>query len=651
MRLSFRAKLFLLVALAISVAALPLIFFSRDHLIESSMKREHDSFVNTVMLIEDNISAYYMNMLSSEIEAVIVAKEDLSWCANMLREMEELEKDSERREKLLHWQKFFLDTGYHLAMFDTHGLPIVTTPLITAATAFNVSDFKGQSLRSMITPRRGQTGASFTVVQVKEARMGETSLLTCFLPVPRQGMLVLALQLDELMKNRIAAENSLAWSVQERLDSLELSPGTSVAIIAGNGKVQASRGENISLDDLSKDVREQVRSGLQAGGEAIGPKGNAFLYRISYFKPLDWFIAAIIPTDIIKEPAESLSRYLFSVALCLIILSLLIMLALTARIIEPLGALTRKARDLAAEDFNADEETCLEKKIQEGMPVHRTDEVGQLASSFAALGKALDKNIRTLKETVAVRQRMEGELSAARDIQLGILPPPDSAPCTEHYEAHAFLEPAKEVGGDLYDFFIAPDGRQVVVIGDVSDKGVSAALFMSMTVTLVRYAMAEGIGCAETMRRINERLAENNPSCMFVTLFIGIFDPETGELDYASGAHCPPFVVSPDKEVAVRALTDTSGPLVGALEGMEFEPCYAFIQPGEYCLLYTDGVSEAMDEEKRLFTEQRIAEVLDGMREAAPEAVLDGIMEALKAHRGTAPQSDDITMLCFKRKR
>ena len=325
------------------------------------------------------------------------------------------------------------------------------------------------------------------------------------------------------------------------------------------------------------------------------------------------------------------------------------MFLLTARLIAPLGVLTEKARALAAENFRDDEDTHLEEKIREDMPVHRTDEVGQLASSFAALGKALDGNIRRLKETVAVRQRMQGELNAARDIQMGILPPHDSAPKTGRYSAAAFLLPAKEVGGDLYDFFTAPDGRQVVVIGDVSDKGVSAALFMSMTVTLVRYAMAEGLSCAEAMRRINDRLAENNPSCMFVTLFIGLFDPESGVLDYASGAHCPPFVVSPDAAVPVRALTDVSGPLVGAMEGMDFQPCRAVIAPGEYCFIYTDGVSEAMDEEKRLFTEERIAAALDGLRHAGPEQVLDGIMERVREHRGTAEQSDDITMLCFKR--
>lgn len=650
MRLSFKSKLFLLVSVAISLAALPIIFFSRDFLIENSMKRERDSFVNTVMLVEENIGAHYLNMLASELEAVIVAKDDLAWCASMISQVEDLADGSERISHLWHWQKFFENSGYNLAMYDMNGLPIVEDMLIKMATSPEVTDFKGQSMRSRIAHASGKSKASFAVVYIGKGTRYEFPALLCFMPVPRQGVLVLGIEISNILSNRISAEKSLVGNVQERINGLELSTGTSVAILAGNGAVQASRGYPITLDDLPASVREKARKGQALEGEAVGPKGNGFLYHITYFKPLDWYIAAIIPTDIIKEPAEVLSRYLICVAALVILLSLLVMFTLTARLIKPLGVLTDKARELAEEDFSADDDTHIEEKIREGMPIERTDEVGQLASSFAYLGKALDENIRHLKDTVAVRQRMEGELNAARDIQMGILPPPDSAPSTDHYAASAFLLPAKEVGGDLYDFFTAPDGRQVIVIGDVSDKGVPAALFMSMTVTLVRYAMAEGSSCAEAMRRINDRLAENNPSCMFVTLFIGLFDPETGELEYASGAHCPPFVVSPDASVPVRALTDTSGPLVGAMGDMDFEPCHATIAPGEYCLVYTDGVSEAMNEEKQLFTEERIAEVLDGMREAEPEQVVARIMDEIVLHRGNAAQSDDITMLCFKRK-
>lgn len=649
MSLSFRAKLFLLVGIAIGLAALPIIFFSSSYLQDAGKKREHDSFVNTVRLVEDSISQRYMQMLAAEVDSVRIAKEDLEGTGALIRNLCMMNDAVTADSTLEYWKQALHTWNYHVALFDMSGMPILSDQLVTQATASGGKDFKGQSLQSKFIARAGQAACSFAVAEVKGNTGNDIPVLLCFMPIPGKGMLVLAVEIEHIVLSRIQTERGLVESLRERIAELQMHKDASVAVIAGDGTVIASKGKPVELADIPEKALSRARNQEHLEGEGVGPKGTEFLFQLEYFKALDWYIIALISKDAIYAPARELTLYLAAFAFVIILLSILVMFTITARLISPLQLLTQKAQELAADDFSIEGETHIEEKIREDMPAHRSDEMGQLALAFAAMGKALDSNIRNLKETLAVRQRMAGELNAARDIQMGILPQPDSAPRTEHYSAHAFLEPAKEVGGDLYDFFTAPDGRQVIVIGDVSDKGVSAALFMSMTVTLVRYAMAEGLGCAEAMRRVNDRLAENNPSCMFVTLFIGLFDPESGELEYASGAHCPPFVVSPDSSVEVRALTATSGPLVGAMEDMDYEPCHAVIAPGEYCLVYTDGVSEAMNEGKELFTEERIAEVLDGMRNASPEEVLVGIMEALKAHRGTAAQSDDITMLCFKR--
>ncbi|MBQ4325803.1 MAG: hypothetical protein IJC28_02670, partial [Mailhella sp.] len=273
MKFSFKAKLFLLVSAAISLVALPIIFFSRDFLIENSMEHERDAFANTVMLVEDNIGAHYLNMLSSEVDAVIIAKDDLFWCASMLRDMEDLRSSDGREKTLAQWQNFFLASGYHLAMFDRNALPIVADPLIKAATAPGIVDFKGQATRSMVLARKGQSGPSYAVAHVKDGDKGEVPLLLCFLPVPEQGMLVLAMQVADVLDNRLQAEKSLGGSVQERIDGLELSAGTSVAIISGKGEVQASRGVKIGLGDLPEAAREKARKGITLEGESVGPLG------------------------------------------------------------------------------------------------------------------------------------------------------------------------------------------------------------------------------------------------------------------------------------------------------------------------------------------------------------------------------------------
>ena len=638
---SLRSKMFLIVGCAVAFSAAPIIWFSHRTLLERSMEREEESFVNTVMLVEDSISVRYLNLLTSRVEAVLASKDRMRRTSALIRE--QLEQGG--RDELGSWQKVLRDSGMHMAYFVS-GRPVLGDPLITAVTAVGVDDFKGRSLNDMLSDMSGDRDARFAVTGFLSPGEGpEQPFLLCFSQVGREGMLVLADPLIDAEEGRRQMEKQLLSSVQERLEALELSRGASVAVLDGEGRLLAGKGdlsgvESVPVSWLARAADEPIQ-GVEEGTWNV-------MYRVARFKAMDWYVLAFVPMTAITEPASRLSTQQLGLAVGFLAASLLVMLMVTLRITKPLRLLTRRARELASEDFGV-EHAGLAETITEGLPIGRRDEVGELSGAFVHMAKALDENVRRLMETLSVRQRMQGELNAARDIQMGILPPPDGAPRCRSYAASAFLEPAKEMGGDLYDFFTTPDGRQAVVIGDVSDKGVSAALFMSMTVTLIRYALAEGLSAPEAMFRINEMLSRNNPSCMFVTLFIGLFDPETGNLDYASGAHCPPFVVSSDPSVPVRALTETSGPLVGALPGMEYKACHAHLEKGEYCLLYTDGVSEAMDENNQLFGEERIAACLETMHGASPETVIHEVMEAVRNHRGTAAQSDDITMLCFKR--
>lgn len=648
MRLSLRSKLFLLVGGAISLAALPIILLSRSSLLESGMQRERESFVNTVMLVEDSLSVRYLHLLTSEVESVLESKRVLRQYSAMMRDMLLSSGEGEAGESLVQWQKALFSTGLHLAFYDMKGGVLLSDGLADQVMEDGRQDFKGQSIHSMLEHRTSMSEGQFAMVRLPGVEGQDVPVLVCFTPVKNMGTLVVAVPVADAEQSRAELEKRMALGIQERLDSLTLSRGASISVVSSEGRVLAGKGSAMDFSLLSSDELNRVRKGEALEGSTSG-QGNPVLYRLVYFKAMDWYVAASIPLESITGPAEALTRHLIAVAAVLLTLSLLVMLVLTMRILAPLRLLTVRAGEIAREDFSSERGVGFAADIVDDLPVDRSDEVGQLAGAFAHMVKALDENIRRLVDTLAVRQRMQGELNAARDIQMGILPPPYGAPKSPGYSAAAFLEPAKEVGGDLYDFFTAPDGRQAVVIGDVSDKGVSAALFMSMTVTLVRYALAEGLSCSEAMLRINERLAENNPTCMFVTLFIGLFDPATGKLDYASGAHCPPFIVSPDGEVPVRMLTDTSGPLVGAMQGLDYEECHAELAPGEYCLLYTDGVSEAMNEKLELFGEERIAATLEGLRGASPDEVLHGVMQAVKEHRGTAAQSDDITMLCFRR--
>ena len=215
-------------------------------------------------------------------------------------------------------------------------------------------------------------------------------------------------------------------------------------------------------------------------------------------------------------------------------------------------------------------------------------------------------------------------------------------------EAAAVMNAAKEVGGDFYDVFELPDDRQVLILGDVSGKGVSAALFMCVTLTLIRNAIGDGLMPAQAVKKVNDQLAANNPHMMFVTLWVGILDRRTGRLVYANGGHCPPAILPASPEKPVRWLRDISGPLVGAFDIADFNELETTLEPGDVCFVYSDGVSEAMDEEKHLFGEEGMIQVFESCHGVRPQGVIDAMMAGIEAHRGKAEQSDDITMLVFE---
>lgn len=261
----------------------------------------------------------------------------------------------------------------------------------------------------------------------------------------------------------------------------------------------------------------------------------------------------------------------------------------------------------------------------------------QLTEQVAALERA----VREHNELLALRR----ELDIAREIQQSIVP--KSFPVRDDLRVFADMIPAQEVGGDFYDFFFLDDHRIGLLVGDVSGKGIPAALFMAMTRTLLRSTALAGAGPDDCMKRVNELLIPENTAEMFVTVFYGILDLRTGHLEYSNAGHNPPYVLRADGRI--EALPRTRGTVLGMLPGIQFTGSSATLGRGDGLFLFTDGITEAMSMDGTLFDESRLETELEGCAGIAPDEIVRRALGAVARHAAQAPQSDDITALVVRR--
>ena len=320
------------------------------------------------------------------------------------------------------------------------------------------------------------------------------------------------------------------------------------------------------------------------------------------------------------------------------------------RITRPIMALTRAAEEIDQRSF------VPESLDRVGL---RRDELGRLVRVFQTMARVVQAREEHLEALVAERtldlerknaqldqanRRMEDELAIAHSLQGAILPktlPPNAA-----YSGHALMTPAREMGGDFYDFFTLPDGRLGVVIADVSGKGVSAAFFMAISRTVMRNAAQDIDRAGACLRTVNDEICTQNPHDLFVTLFYGILDPSTGHFSYANAGHNPPFLVRRDGGIEIVPLT--GGIAVGVLSGLPYDESSLTLAAGDTLFLYTDGISEAMNRDGEMFEEARIQSVLSVGHEISVDAVIENVTLAVAEFVGDAPASDDITCLVLR---
>ena len=257
-------------------------------------------------------------------------------------------------------------------------------------------------------------------------------------------------------------------------------------------------------------------------------------------------------------------------------------------------------------------------------------------------------HVEELKEALMARDKLvtlQNELDVASNIQQSILP--TQLPAEVDYKMYGSMKSARNVGGDFFDVVRLPDRRVGLAIADVSDKGVPAALFMMSSRTLLKGAAIGAIEPGDVMTTVNQLLCEDNEAAMFVTLLYGVYDPETGRLTYANGGHNPPLIVHTDNTSTL--LPQTDGLALGLLPDYEYEQNTITVAPGETLVLYTDGVTEAMNGNEEEFGVDRLQEIFRQDHPRDPHAITQLIFDAVDDFAGDTPQSDDVTCLTLCR--
>ena len=291
---------------------------------------------------------------------------------------------------------------------------------------------------------------------------------------------------------------------------------------------------------------------------------------------------------------------------------------------ELIGLLNLGSR-LSDQEYSGDDRRLLESLAAQAAPAVR---VGQL--------------VREQEAEIRSRERLEQELQVAKLIQQHFLP--RTAPDLPGWHVDAYYHPAREVGGDFYDFIALDDGKIGLVIGDVTDKGVPAALVMAATRSVLRAAAQRLIDPGEVLERVNEHLCPDIPENMFVTCLYGVLEPETGRLRFANAGHNLPCVRSGSRVVELRA----TGMPLGLMPGMRYDEAEAVLEPGAQILLYSDGLVEAHDSEREMFGTPRLTDLFGALGRG--ERLIDRVLESLGEFTGGGvEQEDDITLVSLRR--
>ncbi|CAM3834778.1 SpoIIE family protein phosphatase [Bordetella tumulicola] len=673
---TLHSKIFVLVTGTLITIAIVVMLTSQRNVTDTVMSSEHHAIRNVMSLIQHDAASRWSAMLNNKISVVRNGRRQLMQTGDViaatLESYAHLADDGIVTEKIAQtlargWiNDLHLDDDRYAFIFDAqHRVLASGLPGMIGHDLSELRDFKNRPLAQSVLDESRDSGYSFAIYRRpgsprasirssnEPTELSDDKTRYAYFGYFRPWNWVFAVSdstaavISQIEAHRAQMEQSL----RETLSPLRLAHSGFVFIVADDGRMVVPPPDTHTsllngLFNNGQPFRQRLTESAQTDFQMLridGAQGPWQVGRVR-FSPLQWTIYSVVPEGDLTAPARELLRNQAVIFGAMLVIALFCAWLLAARIVRPLKTLTRFAHQLPEQALHAEDRFPIHIAA---LPERYQDEVGRLAAAFLYMDGKLRENItRLMKETVA-RERFESELNIARAIQLGLLPIPLSRVAQERVDLHALMRPAKQVGGDLYDYFILSNGKLCVVIGDVSDKGVPAALFMAITRTLIRATAEDEVDPARIVHKVNDRLAENNPNVMFVTLLVGVLDMATGELIWVNAGHLAPMVI--DACGAVRTLAGRSGPACGVQENMPYRTYAAQLQIGETFIAYTDGVTECVNRCNEQYGNDRLVETLTHPT-TSTERLTERLVRDVDTFAAGAEQIDDITLLALCRK-
>ena len=619
------------------------------------MGKSFSSRLSQIILLIVSILFIVMLGIVSFSSHALIAKEATKGAGNMLKStILEIEKEMEKVESTLQsvaWMVYEHQDEDDIMYLITHEIVSRHENISGSAIAFVDGQHKGLHYFSPYSYRDSRTGEvrsmqlgndTYNYFEMEWFRRPFSTKKSCWSePYFDEGggeirMSTFSMPLFDLQGKVFAVITADVPidRIQGKLDSIHPYEHSYVVLASRAGRLINEKDTSVTLLSLAENSKDQrVETFSRAMME--GKSGySRFIYdgipSFIIYGPLENGWSAAISCqyrDVLKRSSQ-MHLILIIVGLIGLCIMFLICYRTIMQLTRPITELSVSALNMAKGNFQA--------RLPE---IKSKDEMMMLHDSFLYMQKSLTHYIQELKTTTAQNERMESELNVARNIQMGML----SRDYPENL--YAFLEPAKEVGGDLYDFFLK-DRTLYFAIGDVSGKGVPASLVMAITRAAFRFIAGLGLPMDEVISKINDSVSAGNKTNMFVTLFAGRIDLETGECEYCNAGHNPIIVLPPDEEAYyLKAKPNLA---VGLFEGFPYQKEKLSLKKGTRLLLYTDGVSEAENRQKELYGDDRlIAWAKQAEQNLDNQHFVNGLYAAVKAFTDGNEANDDITILSF----